>query len=71
MTKKEIALRAVESLKKEYPEAECSLDYRDPWQLLVATRLAAQCTDARVNLVTTALFKAFPDAASMAEADLE
>ena len=71
MTKKEITLRAVESLKKEYPEAECSLDYRDPWQLLVATRLAAQCTDARVNLVTPALFKAFPDAASMAEADLE
>ena len=71
MSKKEITLRAVESLKKEYPEAECSLDYRDPWQLLVATRLAAQCTDARVNLVTPALFKAFPDAASMAEADLE
>lgn len=71
MTKKEIALKAVESLKKEYPEAECSLDYRDPWQLLVATRLAAQCTDARVNLVTPALFEAFPDAASMAEADLE
>lgn len=62
---------AVEALKKEYPEAICSLDYRDPFQLLVATRLAAQCTDARVNLVTPALFKEFPDAESMAGADVE
>ena len=71
MTKKEIALKAVEALKKEYPEAICSLDYRDPFQLLVATRLAAQCTDARVNLVTPALFAEFPDAQSMADADLD
>lgn len=71
MTKKEIALRAVEALKIEYPEAICSLDYRDPFQLLVATRLAAQCTDARVNLVTPALFAEFPDAQSMADADLD
>ena len=62
---------AVEALKKEYPEAICSLDYRDPFQLLVATRLAAQCTDARVNLVTPALFAEFPDAESMAGADVE
>lgn len=71
MTKKETALKAVEALKAEYPEAICSLDYKDPFQLLVATRLAAQCTDARVNLVTPALFKEFPDAESMAQADIE
>lgn len=71
MKKKEIALLAVEALKKEYPDALCSLDYKDPFQLLVATRLAAQCTDARVNLVTPALFERFPDAASMAQADAE
>ncbi len=71
MKKKEIALRAVEALKTEYPDALCSLDYKDPWQLLVATRLAAQCTDARVNLVTPALFARFPDAQSMAQADVE
>ncbi|MBQ9742372.1 MAG: endonuclease III [Ruminococcus sp.] len=71
MDKKQIALCAIEALKKEYPDAICSLDYRDPFQLLVATRLAAQCTDARVNLVTPALFERFPDAQSMAQADVE
>ena len=71
MRKKETALKAIEALKAEYPEAICSLDYKDPFQLLVATRLAAQCTDARVNLVTPALFKEFPDAESMAQADIE
>ena len=55
MTKKERALLAVEALKKEYPGAVCSLEYQDPLQLLIATRLSAQCTDARVNLVTPAL----------------
>ncbi|MBQ4569468.1 MAG: endonuclease III [Ruminococcus sp.] len=69
MRKKDIALLAVEALKKEYPEAICSLEYDDPFQLLVATRLAAQCTDARVNMVTPALFERFPDAKSMAQAD--
>ncbi len=60
MTKKELALLAVEALKKEYPGAVCSLEYRDPLQLLIATRLSAQCTDARVNMVTPALFARFP-----------
>ena len=69
MKKEEIAIKAVEALKKEYPEAICSLDYKDPFQLLVATRLAAQCTDARVNMVTPELFAKFPDAESMAKAD--
>ena len=68
MTKKQIALNAVEALKKEYPDAICSLVYSDPLHLLVATRLAAQCTDARVNMVTPALFERFPDAESFAKA---
>ncbi len=71
MTKKEIARSAIEVLKKEYPDAVCSLDYKEPFELLVATRLAAQCTDARVNLVTPALFEEFPDAESLAKADLD
>ena len=70
MTKKQIALAAVEALKKEYPDAKCSLDYETPLQLLVATRLSAQCTDARVNLVTPALFARFPDAESLAGAEV-
>lgn len=60
MTKKQRALLAVEALKKEYPDAICSLTYTEPLQLLIATRLSAQCTDARVNLVTPALFERFP-----------
>lgn len=60
MTRKELALLAVEALKKEYPGAVCSLEYQDPLQLLIATRLSAQCTDARVNMVTPALFARFP-----------
>ena len=71
MKTKDIAILAVEALKKEYPEALCSLDYKDPFELLVATRLAAQCTDARVNLVTPALFERFPDVYSMSEAQVE
>lgn len=71
MRKKERAYAAVELLEKQYPEAVCSLSYRDPFQLLIATRLSAQCTDARVNTVTPALFKAFPDAESMAKADIK
>lgn len=59
MTKKEIALKAVEALKAEYPNAICTLQYSDPLQLLMATRLAAQCTDARVNIVTPALFERY------------
>ena len=70
MTKKEIAKRAVEALKKEYPDAVCSLVAGDPFQLLVATRLSAQCTDARVNLVTPALFEKYPTTKAFAEADV-
>ena len=60
MDRNQLALKAVDALKKEYPDALCSLDYQDPLQLLISTRLAAQCTDARVNLVTPALFARFP-----------
>lgn len=70
MTKKEITAKAVEILKKRYPDAICSLQYSDPFQLLIAVRLSAQCTDARVNIVTPALFTAFPTAEKMAQADV-
>ncbi len=56
-------------LAKEYPDAECSLDFQNPFQLLVATILAAQCTDARVNLTTPELFEAYPTPADLAAAD--
>ena len=71
MTKKEITLAAVEGLETLYPNAICSLEYSDPFQLLIATRLSAQCTDKRVNMVTPALFAAFPTAEKMSEAPLE
>lgn len=71
MTKKQIARLAVESLKAEYPDAICSLDYTDPLQCLVATRLSAQCTDARVNMVTPTLFERYTCAADFAESTPE
>ena len=69
MTKKQRALAAIDALKQQYPQAVCSLTYRDPFQLLVATRLSAQCTDARVNLVTPALFEKYPTPQAMAKAE--
>ena len=65
------ALEVLTRLKIHYPDATCSLDYETPFQLLVATILSAQCTDERVNKVTPPLFARFPDAQSMAEADLQ
>ncbi len=70
MRKKERAAAAVERLEKLYPDAVCSLNYSDAFQLLIATRLSAQCTDARVNVVVPELFKEFPDAYSMSKAPL-
>lgn len=70
MTQKERAYNAVALLEQEYPNAACSLTYDDAFQLLIATRLSAQCTDARVNIVTPALFARFPDAESFAQADI-
>ena len=71
MTKKQIAQMAVDALKKEYPDAICSLQYTEPLQLLIATRLAAQCTDARVNMVTPKLFESFPTVDDFAKATAE
>ncbi|MBQ6019842.1 MAG: endonuclease III [Clostridia bacterium] len=70
MNAKEKAQRAVDLLKKEYPDAICSLEYTDPFELLIATRLSAQCTDARVNLVTPALFEKYRTLDDYAAADV-
>ena len=70
MEKKELALAVIERLKEAYPDADCSLDYDEAWKLLVSVRLAAQCTDARVNMVTPALFARFPTLEAFAEADV-
>ena len=70
MTKKERALFAVQKLKEKYPDAVCSLQYQKPYELLIATRLSAQCTDARVNIVTKELFRKFPTLESFADADI-
>ncbi|MBD2566813.1 endonuclease III [Anabaena lutea] len=70
LSKKQRALEILSRLQSLYPDATCSLDYSTPVQLLVATILSAQCTDERVNKVTPALFSKFPDAESLANADL-
>lgn len=70
MTKNELAACVIERLKKEYPEAHCTLNYEDAWQLLVSVRLAAQCTDARVDQTTPILYSRFPTVKALAEADV-
>jgi endonuclease-3 len=67
--RKNHARRVCKALERAYPEAACALLHSDPYQLLVATILSAQCTDARVNMVTPELFRRFPDAARLARAD--
>ena len=67
--RKKLALEIIDRLKKEYPEAGCTLDYNEAWKLLVSVRLAAQCTDARVNIVVEKLYEKFPDVESLAQAD--
>ena len=69
MDRKKQALRAVELLEHEYPDALCSLDYVKPHELLISTRLAAQCTDARVNMVTPELYAKYPTVEAFADAD--
>lgn len=71
MTKKALAAEIIERLKKEYPVAECSLDFDQAWKLLVSVRLAAQCTDARVNVVVEELYGTYPDVDALAAADAE
>ena len=69
MTKKQLAVAIIERLEEEYPDPLCSLTYKEPWQLLIAVRLSAQCTDARVNIVTKDLFAAYPTMNAIATAD--
>ena len=71
MTKEELALEVIERLKKEYPDADCTLDYDQAWKLLVSVRLAAQCTDARVNVVVEGLYEKYPSVKALAQADVE
>ena len=68
MTKEKLALAVIERLKQEYPDADCTLDYDQAWKLLVSVRLAAQCTDARVNVVVKDLYDRYPDVRSLADA---
>lgn len=70
MRKKERALALIERLKKEYPDAGCTLGYNEAWKLLVSVRLAAQCTDARVNVVVQGLYEKFPSVEALADADV-
>ena len=69
MQKKERALYSIEALEKEYPDAECSLESANALELIIATRLSAQCTDARVNKITPELFKRYPKVEAFAAAD--
>lgn len=72
MTKKaKLAQQIIERLKIEYPKTQCTLDYDEAWKLLVSVRLAAQCTDARVNVVVEELYRKFPDVNALADAEVD
>ncbi len=71
MTKKQLALEVIELLKKEYPDSDCTLDYDSAWKLLVSVRLAAQCTDKRVNVIVEKLYEEYPDVDALANAPVE
>lgn len=71
MEKQEMALEVIKRLKEEYPYADCTLDYNEAWKLLVSVRLAAQCTDARVNIVVEKLYEKYPDVDALAKAEPE
>lgn len=71
MTKKNLARKIIKRLKEEYPDADCTLDYNEAWKLLVSVRLAAQCTDARVNIIVRDLYAKYPDVNALAEASPE
>lgn len=70
MTKKQLALEVIKRLKEAYPDAGCTLEYEEAWKLLVSVRLAAQCTDARVNVVVKGLFDKYPTVDALAVADV-
>lgn len=69
--KARLALEVISRLKSAYPDADCTLDYDQAWKLLVSVRLAAQCTDARVNVVTEVLYEKYPTPQALAEAPVE
>ena len=69
--KQKLALEVIRRLKNEYPDAGCTLDYNEAWKLLVSVRLAAQCTDARVNVVVEKLYERYPDVNALADAPVE
>ena len=69
--KQKLALEIIERLKQEYPDAGCTLDYDEAWKLLVSVRLAAQCTDERVNIIVEKLFAKYPDVKALADADVD
>lgn len=71
MTKEELALEVIQRLKEEYPDAGCTLDYDQAWKLLVSVRLAAQCTDARVNVVVEDLYRKYPTVEALAAAEVD
>lgn len=71
MTKQELALETINRLKQEYPDTDCTLEYDQAWKLLVSVRLAAQCTDARVNVVVEKLFADYPSIEALAAAEPE
>lgn len=71
MTKKELAKQVIERLENEYPDASCTLEYDQAWKLLVEVRLAAQCTDARVNIVVQDLYKKYPTVEALANAPVK
>ena len=71
MTKEELTLEVIRRLKDAYPDSDCTLDYEEPWKLLVSVRLAAQCTDARVNVVVQDLYAHYPTVEALAQAPVE
>ena len=71
MTKKELAAEVISRLKTEYPYSDCTLEYEEPWKLLVSVRLAAQCTDARVNQIVPLLYEKFPTVEALANAPVQ
>ena len=71
MTKKQRAAKIIELLEKEYPDSDCTLEYDEAWKLLVSVRLAAQCTDARVNIVVQDLYQKYPSPQALADATPE
>lgn len=70
MTKKERVNIVIERLKKEYPDSDCTLEYEEPWKLLISVRLAAQCTDERVNRIVPGLYEKYPTVSALANASV-